>query len=115
MKRVRGQQLEVVRRGERRYVRLAENASSPASTDYEVLALFFTLNLLLFAFNLVPIHPLDGGKVISWILGPKWEPADDFLARYGFIILIVLVFSGLLGYLLTPVFNLGNAALAAVL
>ena len=84
-------------------------------TMYEPLALFFTLNLLLFAFNLVPIHPLDGGKVISWILGPKWEPADDFLARYGFIILIVLVFSGLLGYLLTPVFNLGNAALAAVL
>lgn len=37
--------LEVVRRGERRYVRLAENAASPATTDYEVLALFFTLRL----------------------------------------------------------------------
>lgn len=37
--------LEVVRRGERRFVRLAEHQSSPASTDYEVLALFFTLRL----------------------------------------------------------------------
>lgn len=37
--------LEVVRRGDRRYVRLAEHSSSPASTDYEVLTLFFTLRL----------------------------------------------------------------------
>lgn len=37
--------LEVVRRGERRFVRLAEPRSGPATTDYEVLALFFTLRL----------------------------------------------------------------------
>lgn len=37
--------LEVVRRGPRRYVRFAETHASPASTDYEVLALFFTLRL----------------------------------------------------------------------
>ncbi len=37
--------LEVVRRGDRRFVRLAESHSGPATTDYEVLALFFTLRL----------------------------------------------------------------------
>ncbi len=37
--------LEVVRRGDRRFVRLAEHQSGPATTDYEVLALFFTLRL----------------------------------------------------------------------
>lgn len=37
--------LEVLRRGSRRYVRLAETHAGPASTDYEVLALFFTLRL----------------------------------------------------------------------
>lgn len=37
--------LEVVRRGNGRYVRLAEAHASPASTDYEVLTLFFTLRL----------------------------------------------------------------------
>jgi len=37
--------LEVIRRGDRRFVRLAETHSGPATTDYEVLALFFTLRL----------------------------------------------------------------------
>ena len=109
--------LEVVRRGERRYVRLAENASSPASTDYEVLALFFTLNLVLFMFNLLPIHPLDGGKVFSWAFGAKWAPVDEFLGRYGGIVILVLVLSPIpiLGYLLGPVLDLGQRAFAAVL
>ena len=57
------------------------------------LTLFFTLNLVLFAFNLLPIHPLDGGKVLSWAFGPRWEPVDDFLRRYGGIVILVLVLS----------------------
>jgi len=81
------------------------------------LTLFFTLNLVLFAFNLIPIHPLDGGKVLSWAFGARWEPVDEFLRRYGGIVLIVLVLSPIpiLGYLLGPVLRLGQLALAAVL
>ena len=81
------------------------------------LTLFFTLNLVLFAFNLIPIHPLDGGKVLSWAFGARWEPVDEFLRRYGGIVLIVLVLSPIpiLGYLLGPVLDLGQRAFAAVL
>lgn len=81
------------------------------------LALFFTLNLVLFMFNLLPIHPLDGGKVFSWAFGAKWAPVDEFMGRYGGIVILVLVLSPIpiLGYLLGPVLELGQRAFAAVL
>lgn len=79
------------------------------------LGVFFTLNLILFVFNLLPVHPLDGGKVLSWAFGAKWEPVDDFLRRYGWVVILVLVLSGVLGYLLKPVLDLGQLAFRAVL
>jgi Zn-dependent protease len=59
------------------------------------LYVFFSLNLALFMFNLLPLHPLDGGKVLAWLL--EWlaprqaRGVDDFLAQYGGIILIILI------------------------
>ncbi len=81
------------------------------------LSVFYTLNILLFAFNLLPLHPLDGGKVLAWILGPKNQHIDDFLGRYGFVILLVLVFAlpQVLHQVLGPFFAVGQWALQAVL
>jgi Zn-dependent protease len=82
------------------------------------LLVFFYLNILLFAFNLLPLHPLDGGKVLGWILGAKYQHIDDFLARYGFVILLVLVFAlpgNPLGVVFAPFFSAGDWALRAVL
>jgi Zn-dependent protease len=86
-------------------------------TLFEILRVFFNLNLLLFVFNLIPIHPLDGGKMLAWLMGPKYQHVDDFLSRYGFIILMVLIFMPpyLLTYILGPFFTWGNMALAAVI
>ena len=86
-------------------------------TLFKPLALFFSLNIVLFAFNLLPVHPLDGAKVLRWVFGPKYDPVDEWLVRYGGMVLLVLVLSPIpiLGYLLWPVMNLGNAALTAVL
>lgn len=52
-----------------------------------------TLNVVLAIFNLIPIHPLDGGKIFVGLLPEKdaYE-ADLFLKRYGMIILIFLIF-----------------------
>ncbi len=87
------------------------------------LVVFFYLNILLFAFNLLPIHPLDGGKVLAWFMGPKYQHIDDFLARNGMYILLALVFVlpavapalNILGLLFGPFFEAGNWALASVL
>lgn len=88
-----------------------------AGLDHPLLVFFF-LNILLFAFNLLPLHPLDGGKVLGWILGARYQHIDDFLARYGFVILLVLVFAvpgNPLGTVFGPFFAAGEWALRAVL
>ena len=71
---------------------------------FEVLVTFFTLNLTLALFNLLPIHPLDGGKILAWMLPARFSHIDDTLARYGWTLLLALMLiPGLLATLFTPV------------
>lgn len=50
------------------------------------------LNVMLAIFNLIPIHPLDGGKILVGLLPTEWAiDAQDFLSRYGTLILIFLI------------------------
>ncbi len=50
------------------------------------------LNIVLAIFNLIPIHPLDGGKILIGLLPHDMAvEAEDFLRRYGTIILIMLI------------------------
>jgi Zn-dependent protease len=69
------------------------------------------INLVLAALNLLPLPPLDGSRVISSILPPRQAIAYEKIEPYGFFILILLVFTGILGKILTPVINLGLSAL----
>ena len=51
------------------------------------------LNVALAVFNLIPIHPLDGGKIFIGLLPEKdAHEADLFLRRYGTLILFFLIF-----------------------
>lgn len=64
-----------------------------------VASLFLSvlLNLFLFMFNLVPIHPLDGSKLFFALFDvPKYAKAREFVAVRGPQILIVLVFLAIL-------------------
>jgi len=70
--------------------------TSPFS-PFAFLFVFFypmiVLNVILAIFNLIPIHPLDGGKIFIGLLPQnEAEEADIFLRRYGFIILLFLIF-----------------------
>ncbi len=74
----------------------------------EILLTFFQLNLILFAFNLLPLHPLGGGRILAWLLPPKLSYIDDFFARWGGLILLVLVIllPEVLGAMLAPILSL---------
>ena len=65
------------------------------------------LNVVLALFNLVPIPPLDGSKVASFGLrGELGDRYDRIMGPYGFIILMLLLMSGVLGYVLAPIQSL---------
>lgn len=52
------------------------------------------INLVLASLNLIPIPPLDGSKILFRFLPPAYEVPFRKLERYGFLILILLVFTG---------------------
>jgi Zn-dependent protease len=60
-----------------------------------------SVNAILMVLNLLPIQPLDGGRVLSSLLPGRWSYYFDKLERYGLIILLVLIVTGVLGMLLT--------------
>jgi Zn-dependent protease len=68
-----------------------------------VLKTGVVLNVTLAIFNLLPIPPLDGSHLLSWSLPRELgERFDSFAHGYGTLLLFVLFFSGLLGYLIDP-------------
>jgi Zn-dependent protease len=72
------------------------------------------LNVTLAIFNLIPIHPLDGGKIFVGLLPEKdaYE-ADLFLKKYGVIILFFLIFPTFGGT--SPLFSVLAPVLGAIL
>ena len=62
------------------------------------------LNVVLALFNLVPIPPLDGSKVASYGLpGDIGDRYDRVMEPYGYVILLILFATGILGYVLQPI------------
>jgi Zn-dependent protease len=61
-----------------------------------------SINLVLMVLNLLPLPPLDGGRVAVGVLPMKQAIALAKVEPYGMVILIVLMFTGTLGHILGP-------------
>jgi Zn-dependent protease len=59
---------------------------------FQVFIIIVMINILLGVFNLMPIPPLDGSKLLFSILPPHMSHIQQMLERYGFIILLFFIF-----------------------
>jgi Zn-dependent protease len=68
-----------------------------------LLTQMLLLNVSLAVFNLLPIPPLDGSKVLWTLLPESMKPALEALERFGFLILLVVMQMGILDVIFRPV------------
>ena len=68
-----------------------------------LLRLLLDMNISLAVFNLLPFPPLDGSKVLETFLPDSMQPVLATLEQYGYLILMVLMYTGFFGAIIGPI------------
>jgi Zn-dependent protease len=70
------------------------------------LSISIYVNIALAIFNLIPIPPLDGSKLLLLFLPYRYTYIMGFLEQYGFIIIVMLIaFTNFIGLIVSPIVN----------
>jgi Zn-dependent protease len=73
------------------------------------------LNVILAVFNLIPLPPLDGGKILQGILPRDLSVTFGKIEPYGFLIIIALAFTGVLWGVISPFFKISMGILLSII
>jgi Zn-dependent protease len=73
------------------------------SVAYPILLQAILINLVLGTFNLIPIPPLDGSKILAALAPDNWMYKILSLERYGFILVLIFLYLGWLQIILVPI------------
>ena len=65
------------------------------------------INLVLAFFNLIPVPPLDGSRILSGLLPEEYAYRLSRLEPFGFIIILILIISGMLNFIFAGAMRLG--------
>ena len=69
------------------------------------------INIMLAVFNLVPIPPLDGSKILLGLLPPAGARSYARLEPFGFVILLLLFYTGILPRFILPIIHFANTVI----
>ncbi|MBR3627409.1 MAG: site-2 protease family protein [Elusimicrobia bacterium] len=72
---------------------------------YVILQYVIVINIVLFIFNLIPIPPLDGSRVVLFLLPRELAQKYAQIERYGFWIILILLMTNILWKIIGPVAN----------
>ncbi|MEN6508938.1 MAG: site-2 protease family protein [Smithella sp.] len=84
---------------------------APDSMMYQVLYLLAYINILLAAFNLIPIPPLDGSKILMGFTPESFNRVLYQIEPFGFFVVLGLLLTGVL----TPVINMFQSAIISII
>jgi Zn-dependent protease len=73
---------------------------------FDLLSITCYVNILLSVFNLVPVPPLDGSRVVAGLLPPGLRKAYESITPYGFLVVIGLFYLGLMDRVILPLSDL---------
>ena len=90
-------------------------ASGPTYFLASVAAAGIYVNALLMVFNLFPLLPLDGGRILTGLLPNKLAYAFSRTEPYGMLILMALLFTGVLGKFMLPLLEISMNSIYAII